>query len=82
MGDVTEQARYRVEHHTNAMVAVLGVTDDWAMTALAPYAIDLLAQQETGQLVLIEQASGRVVDRRRLWPEASGQSSYRCASRP
>ncbi len=44
MGHVTEQARYRVEHHTNGAVKVVGVTDDWAMTALAPYAIDLLAQ--------------------------------------
>ncbi len=66
---MSEQARYRVEHHANGTVAVLGYTDDWAMTALAPYAIDLLAQHETGQLVLIEQASGRVVDRRSLWPE-------------
>src|SRR3712207_8943490 len=40
-----EQPRYRVEHHANGTVKVLGVTDDWAMTALAPYAIDLLAQQ-------------------------------------
>lgn len=72
---VTDQARYRVEHHTNGTVEVLGETDDWAMTALAPYAIDLLAQHETGQLLLIEQATGRVVDRRSLWPEASEQSS-------
>ena len=69
-----DQPRYRVEHHTNGTVSVLGVTDDWAMTALAPYAIDLLAQQKTGHLVLIEQASGRIVDRRSLWPEASKQS--------
>jgi len=26
---VTEQARYRVEHHANGTVTVLGVTDDW-----------------------------------------------------
>ncbi len=73
MGNVRDQARYRVKHHANGTVAVLGVTDDWAMTALAPYAIELLAQHATGQLVLIEQTSGRVVDRRRLWPEASEQ---------
>ena len=72
---MTEQARYRVEHHATGTVAVLGVTDDWAMTALAPYALDLLAQHKSGQLLLIEQASGRVVDRRSLWPEASAQSS-------
>jgi hypothetical protein len=72
---MTEQARYRVEHHANGTVAVLGVTDDWALTALAPYAVELLAQHETGQLVLIEQATGRAVDRRRLWPEASEQAS-------
>ncbi len=63
---MTAQPRYRVEHHTNGTTRVLGVTDDWAMTALAPFAIDLLAQRETGQLLLIEQATGRVVDRRSL----------------
>ncbi len=68
---MTAPPRYRVEHHTNGSVTVLGVTDDWAMTALAPYAIDLLTQHETGQLVLIEQVSDRVVDRRSLWPEAA-----------
>ena len=73
--DMTSRPRYRVEHHTNGAVAVLGVTDDWAITALAPYAIDLLAQHATGQLVLIEQATGRVVDRRSLRPEASAQTS-------
>ncbi len=72
---MTDQPRYRVEHHITGAVLVLGYTDDWAMTALAPYAIDLLAQHETGHLVLIEQASGRVVDRRSLWPEASAQTS-------
>ncbi len=72
---MSRQARYRIEHHRDGTVKVLGVTDDWAMTALAPYAIDLLAQHETGQLLLIEQASGRVVDRRSLWPEASQESS-------
>ena len=66
---MTDQPRYRVEHHTNGTVVVLGYSDDWAMTALAPYAIELLARHETGQLVLVEQASGRVVDRRGLWPE-------------
>ncbi len=63
---MTKQPRYRVEHHANGTVAVLGFTDDWAMTALAPDAIDLLAQYKTGQLLLIKQASGRVVDRRSL----------------
>ena len=72
---MTTQPCYRIEHHANGTIAVLGVTDDWALTALAPYAIDLLAQQATGQLLLIDQASGRVVDRRSLWPEASAQSS-------
>ena len=71
---MTEQARYRVEHHTDGTVAVLGVTDDWAMTALAPYALDLLAQHQTAQLLLLEQASGRVVDCRSLWPEASART--------
>ncbi len=72
---MTEQPRYRVEHRAAGAVEVLGFTDDWAMTALAPYAIDLLAKHGTGQLLLIEQATGRVVDRRSLWPEASEQSS-------
>ncbi len=43
-----EQLRYRVEHHTNGTVEVLDFTDDWAMTALASYVIDLLAQRQTG----------------------------------
>ena len=68
---MTEQARYRVEHRTQGTCVVLGETDDWAMTALAPYAIQLLEEHGTGELVLIEQASGRVVDRRSLGPEAS-----------
>ncbi len=71
---MTPPPRYRVEHHANGTVAVLGYSDEWAMTALAPYAIDLLAQHETGHLVLIEQGSDRVVDRRSLWPEASEQT--------
>ena len=71
---MTTQPRYRIEHHASGTIAVLGVTDDWALTALAPYAIDLLAQHATGQLLLIDQASGRIVDRRSLWPEASAQS--------
>ena len=70
---MTEQSRYRVEHHANGTVEVFGFTDDWAMTALAPYAIDLLAQHQTGQLVLVEQATGRVVDRRALGPEQSAK---------
>ena len=72
---MTDESRYRIEHHTNGTVTVLGYSDDWAMTALAPYAIDLLTQHEAGLLLLIEQASGRVVDRRSLWPEASEQST-------
>ena len=68
---MSEQARYCVEHHHDGTTEVLGFTDDWAMTALAPYAIDLLAQHEAGQLLLIDQALGRVVDQRSLWPEAS-----------
>ncbi len=71
---MTDQARYRVEHHINGTVEVLGVTDEWAMTALAPYAMELLATHETGELVLIDQATGRVVDRRSLWPEVSDQT--------
>ncbi len=72
---MTEHARYRVEHHTNGTVVVLGFTDDWAMTALAPYAVDLLATRTTGQLLLIDQASGRVADRRSLWPDPPEQPS-------
>ena len=68
---MTDHPRYRVELHTNGTITVLGVTDDWAMTALAPYAMELLAQHQTGQVLLVEQASGRVVDRRSLRPEAS-----------
>ena len=64
---MTDQARYGVEHRHDSKTKVLGFTDDWAMTALAPYAIDLLAQRATGQLVLIDQASVRVVDRRVRW---------------
>ncbi len=71
---MTDQPRYRIEHHTQGTNVMLGETDDWALTALAPYAIDLLATHATGELVLIEQATGRVVDRRSLWPEVSDQT--------
>ena len=67
--------RYRIEHHTQDTLTVLGETDDWALTALAPYAIDLLVAHAPGELVLIDQATGRVVDRRSLWPEPSEQTS-------
>ena len=62
---------YRVEHHTRAGCAVLGYTDDaWApRTALAQWAALMLPRHERGELALIEVATGRVVDRRALWPE-------------
>ncbi len=69
-----DRPRYRVEHRIQGTCIVLGETDDWAMTALAPYAVQLVDEHGTGELVLIEQASGRVVDRRRLWPEPSNPS--------
>ena len=71
---MTDQLRYRVEHHIAGAVLVLGYTDDWAMTALAPYAVQLLEERGIGELLLIEQTSGRVVDRRSLWPETSNPS--------
>ena len=55
------------------------MTDDWALTALAPSAVDLLAEHATSQLVLTEQGSGRVVDRRSLWP---GTSKTACEDGP
>ena len=63
---------YRVEHHTRAGCEVLGHTDDvWApRTELAKWAAALLPRHERGELVLIEVATERVVDRRALWPEA------------
>ncbi len=38
-------------------------------------AIDLLATNAVGQLVVIEKVTGSVVDRRSLWLEGSAQSS-------
>ncbi len=61
----------RVELHTRAGREVLGHTDDaWApQTELATWAALLLPRHARGELVLIEVATGRAVDRRALWPE-------------
>ena len=63
---------YRIEHHTRAGREVLGHTDDtWApRTELAKWAAILLPRHARGELVLVEVATGRVVDRRGLWPKA------------
>ncbi len=63
--------RYRIEHHTGGQVIVLSFTSAWdaVSTALAEYAPRLLAEHATGELCLIEQATGRVVAHRDLWPE-------------
>ena len=63
----------RVEHRTRAGREVLGHTDNaWApQTELAKWAAVMLPRHARGELVLIEVATGRVVDRRDLWPEAN-----------
>ena len=63
---------YSVEHHTRAGREVLGYTDDaWApQTERAKWAAVMLPRHERGELVLVEVATGRVADRRALWPEA------------
>ena len=60
---------YRIEHRQGDRVAVLGHADGWSSTLLAPYAARLLADRATGEVVLIEQATGAVVARRDHWPE-------------
>ena len=63
---------YRIEHHTRTGREVLGHTDDvWApRTELAKWAALMLPRHARGELVLVEVATGRVVDRRDLWPKA------------
>ena len=64
-----EVTAYRIEHRIGNRVEVLGYADGWSSTMLAPFAVRLLADHATGELLLVEQATGTVVARRYLWPE-------------
>jgi hypothetical protein len=68
----TGDPTYRIEHRTGAAVAVLGHTT--AIHArqedLSAHAARLMAEGATGELVLVDEATGEDVARRRLLPEA------------
>lgn len=61
-------ARFRVEHRTEDHVVVLGQTDApaAAQAALSAHAMRLIDAGETGDLVLVDQATGVDVARRSL----------------
>jgi hypothetical protein len=62
--------KYRVEHHDGRGVQMLGVVTDGAPhpSTLDLYLGRLLRAGAEGQLVLIDEASGRVVARRQVRP--------------
>ena len=63
------RSMYRIERRHDGIMEVLAYTSDERApaTALAPLAEVLIAQLAPGELVLIEQHSGRVVARHALW---------------
>jgi hypothetical protein len=73
MADVP--ATYRIEHRHDGTAEVLAYTSDAhaPATALAPLAEVLISQLAPGELVLIEQSSGRVVARQPLWTPPATQ---------
>jgi hypothetical protein len=68
-------ATYRIEHRHAGLAEVLAYTSDEQApaTALAPLAEVLVQQLAPGELVLIEQQSGRVVARQALWTPPATQ---------
>lgn len=65
------QAAYRLEHRAGGTVAIVGRTSsaDARQAELSRVAERLIANGATGELVLVEEATGREVARRRLLPE-------------
>ena len=77
-GAVTEpQATYRIERwHAGVAEVVAYTADEHAPeTASAPLAEGLTRQPAPGELVLIEQQSGRVVARQALWTPPATQEA-------
>jgi hypothetical protein len=62
---------YRIEHQTDVGVTIIGHTDSPAagQADLSARAMRLIAEGATGELVLIDEASGEQVARRALAPE-------------
>jgi hypothetical protein len=60
---------YRIEHRTGDAVAVLGYTTAThaRQADLSEHASRLMAAGATGELVLVDEATGKDVARRRLW---------------
>jgi hypothetical protein len=66
--------RYRVEHHAGGEIASLGMLADVPPhhATLAPFVSALLLRGAEGEVVLVEEASGRPVARRRVRPFGTG----------
>jgi hypothetical protein len=71
-----KQIHYRIEHHTNGQVEVVGhgyADLVYAQTfALARHRARLLSEHATGYLCLIEEETDRELDRRNLFPDPDG----------
>ena len=67
---------YRIEHQSEAGRVVVGHTDApaAAQAALSARAMQLIAEGATGELVLVDEATGAEVARRTLHPEANGET--------
>lgn len=67
-------AVYRIEHRTEVAVATVGHSSaaDAGQAELSSHAARLIARGATGELVLVDQATGQDVARRRLLPDPAG----------
>lgn len=66
---------YRIEHHTEDGATILGHTDAPAagQVELSARAMRLIAEGATGELLLIDEATGEQVARRSLVPEPEAE---------
>jgi hypothetical protein len=76
---VTARGLHRIEHRSDGQTTVVGHTSDVyaRQQELSLRAAQLLATAATGELVLVEEATGRDVARRSLWPESSTSPATR-----
>jgi hypothetical protein len=74
----------RIEHRTEGETHLLGHTDApaAAQAALSARAMQLIASGATGELVLVDEATGEVVARRSLQPEHGADGQRGAGRRP
>ncbi|MGH2558310.1 MAG: hypothetical protein ACRDJH_04530 [Thermomicrobiales bacterium] len=75
---------HRVEHRAGGRTTVVARTSDVyaRQQELSLHAAEFIAAAATGELVLVEEATGRDVARRSLWPEPPPPSSKRHGGDP